>query len=357
MPLSGKQPSSSSTSKSSDVRPATTKVYAPKSERPSITKEGLVYPLPVDLAETHRQSLSTLLLTQLYGGPVFTPAFSRVPPRRVLDAGCGSGFWSTLCHQHFARRGHRVSFVGMDIMPETSFKPQDMDWQFIQWDMCQTPWPLGSDIFDLVVAKDLSLSFTGAQYVSIFEEYIRVLKPGGVLEVWERDSSVRILREHNCTDTELFQQLGVYNISANTPFSQTVNPFLLDYNAWLDEALQKRCLSSIPCTIIGPFFAQESDKLTGGMSKRIAVPLSSKLRWERGITLSPEQVALRKTALEAVMGLINAFEPLLKDGGGKDQYEWDRWAAGLARDLLNEDVACNGECLEVGAWSARKREN
>ncbi|KAK6842515.1 hypothetical protein PG987_003375 [Apiospora arundinis] len=124
----------------------------------------LAYPFPIDLKETHRQTLSTLLRLRLNGGrpvlrsdelvgptdtssssssstPSTTPFSTSTttatrttaapsssqqkqnfkPPRRVLEVGCGSGVWSMLCHRYFARHGHNaVSFVGLDIRGSSS---------------------------------------------------------------------------------------------------------------------------------------------------------------------------------------------------------------------------------------------
>jgi SAM-dependent methyltransferase len=89
-----------------------------RSGRAYLNDATLPYPLPVDLAELHRQSLRTLLLIQVFGGPVCSPSLAARPPQRVLEVGCGSGFWSMMCHRYFVKKGHaNISFTGIDIGP------------------------------------------------------------------------------------------------------------------------------------------------------------------------------------------------------------------------------------------------
>ncbi|KAI0471040.1 hypothetical protein GGR56DRAFT_126318 [Xylariaceae sp. FL0804] len=429
-----------STTSSSSKAPssAASKPFIKRFNRTYIHEPSTVYPLPVDLSELHRQSLRTLLNFQLFGGPIISPAFANKPPSRVLEVGCGSAFWSMMCHRYFAQHGHSsISFTGLDIVPlagsalDPNTKPdKDMRWRFVQHDIRKTPWPFADGEFDLLMVKDMSLTTSFRDSQPLFEEYARVLKPGGVLELWETDSTIRMLRPHvlkisglaskqlpdhddsdSSTDEDdevaAAQKLGAYVLGTNTPLSAPLNPFLVEYNGWATKALDQRGLSPVPCTLIGPYLLQESEILTDVRSKRLAVPLSE-IRWERegvggvvtkdgksyidsmkgkgggaggrgprgaapaaaaeakggggsgggsGKTLTTAQAALRKTALETTVGLILSLEPLLRETSEKSQDEWDGWAAKMVNDLLRDGGTSWGECLEVGAWTARKRQS
>jgi ubiquinone/menaquinone biosynthesis C-methylase UbiE len=407
--------SSLSASASAKQRAATPKPLIVRNGRTYIHEENLSYPLPVDLTELHRQSLRTLLLFQLFGGPIISNAFSTKPPQRILEVGCGSGFWSMMCHRYFAQHGYSsISFTGMDIVPlcgtgpDPNSKPdKDMNWRYMQHDMRRTPWPFQDSEFDLVMVKDMSSS-SPAQFIQDFmDEYLRVLRPGGVLEIWETDLAIRMLRPHvpvassssssgpapsedsnsESDDEDDASRLGAYVVTANTPLSAPLNPFLVEYNGWLSKALDKRYISAVPCTLIGPMLLQE-DGLLEVRSKRLAIPLSE-VRWERegvggvvtkdgksyidsmamkgkgkaadpkagktGKSLTAAQAAIRRTALETSVALIQALEPMLRDTSGKSQDEWDGWTGKMMNDLLKEGGTSWGECLEIGAWSARKR--
>ncbi|KAI0124437.1 hypothetical protein BJ170DRAFT_586093 [Xylariales sp. AK1849] len=414
LPPSSAEGSVSASTTSTSTKPCSgvgPKPLIVRNSRTYIHDPSLPYPLPVDLAELHRQSLRTLLLFQLLGGPIISTAFSAKPPQRILEVGCGSGFWSMMCHRYFTQHGHgAISFTGVDMVPlcgsglDPNSKPdKDMHWRFIQHDMRRTPWPLQDGEFDLVMVKDMSCAASGQFHQVFMDEYLRILKPGGVLEMWETDLTTRMLRPHvpatsssaahedneSSSDSDDGEddasRLGAYVVTANTPLSAPLNPFLVEYNGWLSKALDRRHLSAVPCTLIGPMLLQE-DGLLEVRSKRLAVPLSE-VRWERegvggvvtkdgksyidsmkgkGITGDPKagkggkaltagQAAIRRTALETSVGLIQALEPMLREASGKSQDEWDGWTGKMMNDLLKEGGTSWGECLEIGAWSARKK--
>lgn len=396
----------SSASGATSISARTTMTFDPTAgegaaSRPFVLRNGrtylhdIPYPLPSDLTELHRQSLRTLLLIQLFGAPVCSPALIKKPPQRVLEIGCGSGFWSMMCHRYFKGRGHGgISFTGIDIAPlapEAGKPDPDMKWRFIGWDLRQLPWPLPTGEFDLVMVKDMSLATTNKQNQAFIDEYLRLLRPGGTLEIWESDHLIRMLRPHvpgsaqgggaDADEQEAAASLGAYVMSANTPLSAPLNAFLVEYNNWLSRALENLDLNAVPCTLIGPALLQESETLADVRSRRLAVPLGE-VRWERegvdvvltrngqdeakgkGVpaqqrteqrALTAGQHALRKTALLTVVQQVQALEPILRDVSGKSQDEWDVWLGKMMGDLMGDGGASWGECLEVGAWWAKKR--
>lgn len=483
--------------------------------RPFVTKSNgrtyladptLAYPLPVDLHELHRQSLRTLLLFQLYGGPLCSPFFNNKPPTRVLDVGCAYGFWSMMCHSYYSRKGFpNVHFTGVDIaalggiagMPHVTGpvggpkdrvsstttaststsssgclghwaeQPPDknMRWNFVQHDLRILPLPFADEEFDVIMCKDMSMSFPTDHFPSIIDEFMRILKPGGAVEVWECDHPIRMLRPHvpdtpatgpgaappptpttedsaddgkaaagdGSTPTtpatpatphgsnkkadyeKEVAELGAYVINNNTPLSGPQNNYLIEYNGWLSKYMDANKLLTFPCANVGALMVQEP-LLTSRGSRRLAIPLSE-VRWERegvggvvtkdgksyidtskaigkaaaaaaaimgggsgsgsgggkrgssaaggdaddgskkGKALSPGQLALRQTALQTVVQHIEGLEPALREVSGKKIDEWDTWMGKLMKELIERDGTSCGECLEVGAWWARKRQD
>jgi SAM-dependent methyltransferase len=425
--MSSEHQSGSDASSASSLRP-----FLVRNGRTYLSDPSIPYPLPVDLHELNRQSLRTLLLFQLFGGPVCSPAFATKPPTRVLEVGCGSGFWSMMCHRYYARHGHSsISFTGIDVAPipigsdlassssgssrnsaqdignrastlstastivGDGRPDKDMKWRFVQHDLRRMPFPFPDGDFDLVMVKDMSLASPTNKQQELMDEYIRLLRPGGTLEIWESDHAIRMLRPHvpepppsaaaggedDDDEQEMAASIGAYVITRNTPLSTPVNHFLVEYNGWLRQALEARNLNPMPCTEVGSLLAQEAESLGGLGSRRLAVPLSE-VRWERegvgGVVTSDSsgagkgkeadsgkasprrnltagQAALRRTALLTVAQMVQGLEGPLREASGKSLDEWDSWLGKMMSDLIRDGGASWGECLEVGAWWARKR--
>ncbi|KAG4222302.1 hypothetical protein PC116_g29223, partial [Phytophthora cactorum] len=154
----------------------------------------------------------------------------------------------TAFRRYFAQHGHSsISFTGLDIAPlvgmglDGGWRPdKDMRWRFVQHDVRRRPWPFMDGEFDLIMVKDMSLSLSTSMRdsQSLFEEYLRVLKPGGVIEFSERDHAVRMLRPHvlrapaaskaidsdsdsddSSGEEDDVEKLGAYVMTNNTPLS------------------------------------------------------------------------------------------------------------------------------------------
>ncbi|PGH27335.1 hypothetical protein AJ80_01047 [Polytolypa hystricis UAMH7299] len=333
------------------------------------------YPLPCDLAEIHRQHLRSLVLMRVFGTPFCTPHFGDQPPKRVLEIACGSGLWSNACHEYFTHQGHtNVSFTGVDIVNlAPDLQKQGINWQFKRHDLRKPKLPFPDDYFDFVFIKDASLFPSSAETQAVpFTETLRVLRSGGVLEIWDSDLIFRTLlpnplRAPGLSDEAQEQAniTGTYTIFPATPFADAQNKYLKDYNAWVQKTLERRKLAAMPCAVIGLEFSSEAEEFSSVGNRRIAIPLGE-VKWEResqgSITdhsgrksWTADQLSLRRTALLTIIQMIESMEPLLMEASGKGKDEWDRWWTGMTTDLLQKDGAASGECLEVGAWWGQKK--
>lgn len=351
----------------------------------------LPYPLPCDLQELQRQNLHSLLQTSVFGRALGSSPNPQHPPKKVLEIACGSGYWSSLCHDYLYRLGYQdVHFTGLDIVPiAADLRKQDIDWTFVQHDLRKVPLPFDDQEFDIVVMKDMSLVVPlGSASQRILDEAIRTLKSGGALEIWETDHIIRSILPHpppppgkNPHEYACAVSTGTFMISPITPFTEVHNKFLASSNSWITEALDKRKLSPTPCARISQMLLQETETLHAVENRRVAIPLGE-LRWEReaaaerqsantnrrgseaarskknsafdSATLTEEQAALRHTALLVVIQMIESLEPLLKEVSGKTQEEWQGWWGSMMTNLLQERGASSGECLEIGVWWCQK---
>ena len=349
--------------------------------------KNVPYPLPVDLPELHRQNLYTLLATKVFGQSLCSPLVENNPPRAVLEIGCGSGYWSAQCHDFLAELGClNVAFTGVDVVQlSPDFAAQGINWRFVQHDIRKLPLPFDDGSFDLVVLKDLSLVLqVGQPSQRLLDEAIRLLRPGGLLEIWEADHVVRSLLPHpppppgkGAEEDRQALLSGTFLISSATPFGPAKNKYIQDYNAWIQQALDRRKLSPVPCTRMLPMLLQEPDALCEVGGRRIAIPFGD-MRWENeGSTLTArrelaeasigsahsgedssladERASLRASALYVLTQFIESMEPLLKEVSGKNDEEWQRWWGWMMADLFQNDGAGTGDCLELGVYWAKKR--
>ena len=333
------------------------------------------------------------MLMRVHGAPFCSPFFEDSAPQKVLEIACGSALWSSACHDYFKKQGYsNISFTGLDIAPlAIDHKIHGLNWRFVQHDLRNTPLPFADEEFDFVFVKDAGLCVPEIAFEgSPLTEAMRMLKPGGVLEVWESDHLFRTLLPHPVvppgTDEDILEQAeesGTYIISPATAFNPDAqNKYLSDYNEWAQKAFDRRHLTILPCALTSWAFSDDPDFISNCGSRRVAIPFGE-VRWEqeagcgaavratghaRGKSvdvvekasnfepkiLTPDQAAVRRTALTTTIQFIEGLEPLLKAESGKRQDEWDRWWAGLTHDLLEDNGTFNGECLELGAWWGRK---
>ncbi|KAJ6002351.1 hypothetical protein N7522_007578 [Penicillium canescens] len=314
------------------------------------------YPLPCDLPEIHRQSLRTLMLLRVLGGPFCNPHLANRPPKRILEIACGSGLWSGLCHEYFSRRGHsNIAFAGIDVVSiAPDLRNQGMNWQFKRHNLRRPRLPFPDDYFNFVFIKDAGMCpASPAQSASGLSEPLRVLKSGGILEVWDSDWSFRSLlpnpapaRKTSSKEQEIADTTATYTFSSATPFTRAQNKYLVDYNSWVEKSFDQRKLTALPCATIGLSFNSKADLLENVDSRCVAVPLGE-LRWERGgqgkdskgrprKALTPEQISIRRTALLTTIQMIGGLEPLLMESSGKSRGEWDRWWAAMTADFLQK---------------------
>lgn len=124
-------------------------------------------------------------------------------PLRVLDAGCGPGFFSVL----LSRAGHTVTGIdGSERMLMHARENAEIfgaDPELINGDFGKLDYP--DDTFDLIISRNVTHIIR--EHLKVYGEWFRVLRPGGVLLIFDanwhlpyqegpvRDEAIRRERE------------------------------------------------------------------------------------------------------------------------------------------------------------------
>ena len=102
-------------------------------------------------------------------------------PLRILDAGCGPGFFSVL----LSRAGHDVTGIdgsdGMLVHARENAARFGVSPELIQGDFGTLPFDDGT--FDLIVSRNVTHIIR--EHLKVYGEWLRVLKPGGVLLIFD----------------------------------------------------------------------------------------------------------------------------------------------------------------------------
>ncbi|KAI0077929.1 hypothetical protein K474DRAFT_1706959 [Panus rudis PR-1116 ss-1] len=153
-----------------------------------------VYPLKPSSSHLAFDSWNQMFLTGLCRN--ITMHQFDTPPSKVLDLGCGNGLWVL----EAAKQWKNTQFVGFDLFRvqpnlhrlgvidtlNSSYEGFSDRIHWVHGDILEKL-PFESEYFDFVRICNISLGIPEDEWLDVFQEIRRVLRPGGVLEILEED--------------------------------------------------------------------------------------------------------------------------------------------------------------------------
>ncbi|MBX5448487.1 class I SAM-dependent methyltransferase [Thermogemmatispora sp.] len=154
-------------------------ISGPLRERGPAAESTLPYPLPLpkDMREIDRLDLQHYALRAVLRANYLAPVSK---PRRILDAGCGTGLWAYELCQEFPQ----ALVVGLDIEQIKQATSPPANFRFVRANLLDGL-PFANDSFDFVHQRLMALSLPITCWPVLVRDLARVTAPGGWIELVE----------------------------------------------------------------------------------------------------------------------------------------------------------------------------
>ncbi|KAI9307640.1 S-adenosyl-L-methionine-dependent methyltransferase [Cunninghamella echinulata] len=144
------------------------------------------YPLSQDNEEQDRMVAQHYILrTAFYGNDYMATSMTPLLKQGciVLDMGCGTGTWTMEMSTVYPSS----TFIGIDKLPifPKDIKPKNC--HFRTMDLTTLPLPFPDQSVDYIFQRDFNWALQSHQWKDLIKEYLRILKPGGWIELMEMD--------------------------------------------------------------------------------------------------------------------------------------------------------------------------
>ncbi len=136
---------------------------------------GVPYALPKDLAEISRLDFQHYIYRCVLRGNFLVPLGD---PSAILDVAAGTGIWGKEMAQQFPQ----ARIVGFDLEDFKASGPIPANYEFIKGNLLERL-PFGDNTFDFVHQRlVLASAVPFSRWMAVFQELLRVTRPGGWLE-------------------------------------------------------------------------------------------------------------------------------------------------------------------------------
>ncbi|CAG8678872.1 7247_t:CDS:2, partial [Cetraspora pellucida] len=141
-----------------------------------------IYHLPNDEDEQDRLHLQHFLIRYLFQSNFSSPIEHILdkPGTKILDIGCGPGSWSF----DIATTYPFVEVIGLDMSPHQPSYIKPKNFTFIKANVLEGL-PFEDNTFDFVFQRCMIFGYPNEEWPNVMNELVRVLKPGGYLELCE----------------------------------------------------------------------------------------------------------------------------------------------------------------------------
>ncbi|RIB25446.1 S-adenosyl-L-methionine-dependent methyltransferase [Gigaspora rosea] len=143
--------------------------------------KDVIYPLPDSEEESDRLRSQHFMFRYFWQSNFFAPIehILSKPGSKILDVGCGAASWSF----DMAISYPSTDVIGLDMTPlqTTQIKPKNFN--FVKGNVLEGL-PFEDNTFDFVFQRFLVGGYPKEKWPYVINELVRVLKPGGFLEVF-----------------------------------------------------------------------------------------------------------------------------------------------------------------------------
>ncbi|KAG0748307.1 hypothetical protein G6F66_005237 [Rhizopus arrhizus] len=291
------------------------------------------YVLTQDNEEQDRMVAQHYLLRTAFGSDFCSPIRSQLQKGIiVLDVGCGPGTWTMEMGTAFPKS----TFIGID---QSAFFPKDIKPKNCHFRTCghlvqhQLPLPFPDNSIDYIYQRDMNWGLTGQTWQALLKEYLRILKPGGWIEVVEQDFETQNSPENECyMNDKLIANLC---LRMQDPYAVHRLPTMLLFNGFNSiETISKSCP-----------LGWGTDTVTDCSSESGSATVA-----ESSSTVEQQGEALKCSEFSRAMAsqytsLLKSLRPWLSTVMNLDYEKYDDYIAGLPAEWRRAKTCINWHCF------------